>query len=135
MVLWEPVLDPSSYLHALLRVTIATEMVAFGKVTRDRKELIESARGGELISVNGFNLSGAFVDELLSLDVLSTASAWGKGKVVSFGSGMVPPAWTSLAAWQFTKVAPSPFWREPKVYDVMPPALLAPTLSWLDQNR
>lgn len=134
LVLWEPVLDAPAYLQGLLRVSIATQMVAFGKVLRDRNDLIEAARGGELISINGFNLSGAFVDELLSLDPVAAAAAW-SGTTLALCSGAVPAPWSALPGWQFTKVPPAAFWREPKVHNTRPPALLEPTLTWLRENQ
>lgn len=133
LVLWEPILDTTAYLHTLLRVTVATQMVAFGKVTRDRSELIEAARGGELISVNGFNLSGAFIDELLSVDLFAIAERW-NGKAFGVGAGLIPPRWQGLPQWQFMKVPSTPFWREPKVHVARPPVLLEPTLTWLNTS-
>ena len=44
-------------------------MVALGKIERDRSDLIAYARRGGIVSVNGFGLSGPFIDALLALDV------------------------------------------------------------------
>ena len=69
LVVWEPVVDPAQYVHQLLRVNVSTQMVALGKIERDRSDLIADARRGGIVSVNGFGLSGPFIDALLALDL------------------------------------------------------------------
>ena len=62
LVAWEPVVDPAQYVHQLLRVNVSTQMVALGRIERDRSDLIADARRGAVVSVNGFGLSGPFID-------------------------------------------------------------------------
>lgn len=132
LVAVEPVLDTGAYLQSLLRVAIATQMVVHGKVLRDRGELISAARAGERISVNGFNLSGTFIDELLSLNLRERASRW-DGNVLALTGGVTPPAWTSMPGWRFMKFASMPFWREPKIHNAATPAFVPAAMSWLDE--
>src|SRR5262245_21122333 len=46
LILWEPVVDAAQYVHQLLRVNVSTQMVALGRIERDRSELIADARRG-----------------------------------------------------------------------------------------
>jgi alpha-beta hydrolase superfamily lysophospholipase len=134
LVVWEPVVDPAQYVHQLLRVNVSTQMVALGKIERDRSDLIADARRGGIISVNGFGLSGPFIDALFALDLDS-----------KIGQLSIPTLWLStLAADQTVTSNPSvvakrmatfPFWKEPKAHRSAPPSFLAETVEWLASNR
>jgi pimeloyl-ACP methyl ester carboxylesterase len=130
LVVWEPVVDPAQYVHQLLRVNVSTQMVALGKVERDRSDLIADARRGGVISVNGFGLSGPFIDALLAFDLDS--------KIDKLS---IPTLWLSTMAADHTvtsnpsvvakRVSTFPFWKEPKIHRSTPPSFLAETVEWL----
>jgi hypothetical protein len=87
LVVWEPVVDPAQYVHQLLRVNVSTQMVALGRIERDRSDLIADARRGGVISVNGFGLSGPFIDALFALDLDS-----------KIGQLSIPTLWLSTVS-------------------------------------
>jgi hypothetical protein len=92
--------------------------------------LIALARSGELVSVNGFNLSGAFIDELLTLDIpgqLRTLTA----RTLMLVDGAVHPPLGELPHLEVERIVCSPFWTEPKVHITTPLPFLARTLAWL----
>ena len=134
LVVWEPVVDAAQYVHQLLRVNVSTQMVALGRIERDRSDLIADARRGGIISVNGFGLSGPFIDALLALDLDS-----------KIGQLSIPTLWLSTTAADQTgasnpsvvakRVSTFPFWKEPKVHRSAPPSFLAETLEWLASDR
>jgi alpha/beta superfamily hydrolase len=134
LVVWEPVIDAAQYVHQLLRVNVSTQMVALGRIERDRSDLIADARRGGIISVNGFGLSGPFIDALLALDLDSKISQLS-----------IPTLWLStISADQTVALNPSvvakrvssfPFWKEPKVHRSAPPTFLPETLEWLAAER
>jgi len=134
LVVWEPVVDPAQYVHQLLRVNVSTQMVALGKIERDRSELIADARGGAIISINGFGLSGPFIDALLALDLDS-----------KIGELSIPTLWLSTVPADQTvtsnpsvvvrRVSTFPFWKEPKSHRSGPPSFLAETVEWLASSR
>jgi pimeloyl-ACP methyl ester carboxylesterase len=130
MILWEPVMDPSVYLHQLLRVNVSTQMVAHGRVLKDRNELIADAHAGRFVSVNGFNLSGGFMDDLLTFDVHAAARQW-PGRALVLTSGPVDARLAALPSWSASRVPSAPFWKEPKIHSVVPPTFFEPTLDWL----
>lgn len=130
MVLWEPVLAPPQFLQQLLRVNLSTQMVAHGKILKERRELVADARAGALVSVNGYNLSGDFIDDLESLDVAQTAAGWpGRGLIVATS----PPdrRMAALPGWTVQQVSCPPFWKEPKLHSVAIPPFIAPTIEFL----
>ena len=134
LILWEPVVDAAQYVHQLLRVNVSSQMVALGKIERDRSELIADARRGDTVSVNGFGLSGPFIDALLALDLDS-----------KIGQLSIPTLWlstmpadqtvTSNSSVVAKRVTTFPFWKEPKVHRSVPPSFLSETLEWLGSER
>jgi hypothetical protein len=89
-----------------------------------------AARAGEPISVNGFNVSGAYLDGLLAADVPAAAAALSIPMLVMTGGA--PPA--RLAAHPRVEVERMPivpFWKEPKVHVAGVPVFLAKTIEWL----
>jgi pimeloyl-ACP methyl ester carboxylesterase len=130
LVLWAPVLDPGAYVQQLLRVNISMQMVVHGKVLRDRAQLMEDAHSGQLISTNGYRLTGRFIDELLGIDPVGMLTRWdGSGLIVS--STTVAGALASSPSWRVAQVPCPQFWKELKTHQVTPPPFLDETLSWL----
>lgn len=60
LVLWEPVVDTSKYFFDHLRSYLATEMLVDGKISRKRDELVEYLSAGNMLTVEGYNLTGDF---------------------------------------------------------------------------
>lgn len=134
LVVWEPVVDAAQYVHQLLRVNVSTQMVALGKIERDRSDLIADARRGGVVSVNGFGLSGPFIDALLALDMdtkieqLSLPTLW-------LSTMPADQHVTGNSLIVSKRIATFPFWKEPKVYRSAVPAFLPDTLEWLAADR
>ncbi len=60
LILWEPVVDTSKYFFDHLRSYLATEMLVEGKISRKRDELVEYLAAGNILTVEGYNLTGDF---------------------------------------------------------------------------
>jgi pimeloyl-ACP methyl ester carboxylesterase len=131
MILWDPVMDASAYLYQLLRINVSGQMIVNGRVLRERDELIADARAGRLISINGFHLSGPFVDDLLNFNARTLAERWnGRGLVLTRGAADAQTT-AMPSSWSVARVQCPPFWRELKTHSAAPPAFLAPTLEFL----
>jgi|EndMetStandDraft_9_1072997.scaffolds.fasta_scaffold07072_2 exosortase A-associated hydrolase 2 len=134
MVLWEPVVDTAQYLNVLLRVNVAMQMVAHGRVLHERQELIAAARAGKPVSVNGFNLSGAYIDGLLGTDLTAALSRLAVPTLVLAG-GAPPAPLAQHPHVRVERIPIVPFWREPKVHIAGPPAFLGKTVEYLAPGR
>jgi alpha/beta superfamily hydrolase len=130
LVLWEPISAPAEYVRQLLRVNLSMQMVAHGRVLRDRDELMAAARSGELVSVNGYNLSGTFIDELLGFDFSRVLAAL-PTRTLILSTGPMNPEIADLPRVEVERIGCPPFWIEPKVHLTAPPTFLARTLAWL----
>src|SRR4029453_12810358 len=132
LVLWEPIADQAAYITVLLRQNVAAQMVVHGSVQKDRAALIAEARGGSPANVNGFLLSGVFIDELLALDGVSF-DIDRRALVISVAK--VQGAMAALPGATYTRMPCLPFWKEPKVHSAGPPVWIDPTLAWVRQTR
>ena len=105
-------------------------MVAFGEVRRERDGLIEDARAGGLVSVNGYNLTGAFIDELLSADAREALARY-RGGVLMLSESALDPRASQLPGVTSARVPVAGCWKEPKLHSNQPLAFVTPTLDWL----
>ena len=131
LALWEPVLDTDQYLQQLLRVNLSTQMVTHGVVVKERPQLLEEARAGIPVSVNGYRVTGPFADALLSVDAVACLKRVHGALVVT--TGQLGPSAKSLVNFTAARVQGPPFWKEPKVHSTVPTPFLAPTLEWIQQ--
>ena len=109
-------------------------MVALGRIERDRSDLIADARRGGVINVNGFGLSGPFIDALLALNLDS-----------KIGQLSIPTLWlSSVAADQTVTSNPSVVAKRvlensllegTEIHRSVPPSFLAETVEWLASTR
>lgn len=130
LALWEPVLDSEQYLQQLLRVNVSTQMVTHGKVIKERPELIADAQRGQAVSVNGYPLTGAFIDALLAFDALAALAGF-EGRTLCLTLGVTDRRLAAFPTVEATRVQATSFWREPKLYTAAPTAFLEPTIEWL----
>ena len=130
VVLWEPVVDADAYLQQLLRVNVSTQMVTHGRVLKERPELIADARAGRPVSVNGYQLSGVFIDALLAFDVQATLQRF-DGEVLAVTLGPLDPRVASAPGVSAVRVRAAALWKEPKIHTVETTPFLEPTVEWL----
>lgn len=130
LILWEPVFDTDQYLQQLLRVNVSTQMVTHGRVIKERPELIEDARAGQMVSVNGYRLSGAFIDELLELNVVPDIDRLGE-PLLAVTIGALDRRVASHPRVTHVRIEGSPFWKEPKRHLTAPIPYVGATVAWL----
>jgi pimeloyl-ACP methyl ester carboxylesterase len=130
LVLWEPVLDTDQYLQQMLRVNVSTQMVQHGRVLKERPELIAEARNGQPVSVNGYRLSGTFIDALLELNVIAAIEKF-EGRILAVTTGLLNPRVAAFPHVKGVRVQATPLWKEPKAHTIAPTPFLGPTVEWL----
>jgi alpha/beta superfamily hydrolase len=72
VVAWEPVLNPAVYIKEVLRSEVATQMLIYGEVRRDRERLIEDMRSIGQLYVEGFLISSALYDQMAAGQVIKS---------------------------------------------------------------
>lgn len=92
MILCDPVGNPSSYARDLLRANIVLQSQYFGEVFKKEAALRQDLQRGETVSVYGFHLSQAFLQQLETLDPgPHLASFAGKAVILYMSARRSPP--------------------------------------------
>lgn len=71
VVVWEPVVDPAAYIREVLRSEVATQMLIYGEVRRDRDRLVETIQSDGRLYVEGYCLSRDLYDQLANGPVVT----------------------------------------------------------------
>jgi alpha/beta superfamily hydrolase len=71
VVAWEPVVDPAAYIKEVLRSEVATQMLIYGEVRRDRDRMVEIIRDEGKLYVEGYCVCRDLHDQLASGSVVT----------------------------------------------------------------
>lgn len=141
LILWDPILDPQSYLQDFLRSNLTTQLAVYGKVQETREHLLEKMRSGESINVEGYELTQAQYNSIRALEPLagSVEAAQASTLVVQVGQvAKERPDYATFAQHlgaSFISVAERPFWREIKHFYYRADNLFAATLEWMGTDQ
>lgn len=69
VVAWAPILKGQDYLYKVLRANLSYQLLLHKKVLHDRKALIEIMNRGELVNVDGYEISRTLFQEASSIDL------------------------------------------------------------------
>lgn len=142
-VLWEPVLDPSRYLHELLRSNLTAQMATHGKVLQTRDQLTDMMRQGQPVDVDGYRLTARLFDSIAQLKPaeLSVPSE-SEALILQVSRAQEQPLRAEYMAWReahpshvVASVVEEPFWREIKTFYGSAMNLESRSLEWLTQAR
>lgn len=143
-VLWEPVLDPGEWIMETLRAHLAFQLKHRGRVTENRKQLIQHLEDGKTVLVEGYGLTPAFYRETIASGRLEEPDFPGtcpSALVVSIRRtavrmpGAVEEAalrWSGNCEVETAQVAEEPFWMDLKRYRTRSDRLVSLTLDWIE---
>lgn len=138
LVLWDPVTDLSKYVMEALRANLTTQMVMHGKIVTKREELMERILKGDMVNIDGYDLSKDFLTSALPVNLLAQAKQFsGKCQIVQIGRGNQTPRrdleqFVSLYAdAQFAMVEEEQFWKEIKNYIQRSSGLTEALFNWM----
>lgn len=70
-ILINPVVNGHAYLQEWLRFNLASQFVAYGRILRNRENLVQGLMNGEQIETEGFILSREFYQQLAATDLIA----------------------------------------------------------------
>ena len=138
LVLWDPVTDLGRYLMEALRANLTTQLVMHGKIVTKREELVERIMAGEMVNIDGYDLSKIFYESAQSVHLLPGMKKFPDHcQIVQIGRGnqtakkeLVELAATYANA-RLTLVAEEQFWKEIKDYIQRSQGLTDSLMAWL----
>jgi len=141
LILWDPIVDTDKYFRDHLRSHLASQMLTDGKVVRTREQLIEDLKAGEVLTVEGYNLTRNFFFAALESGLVSrTFARAGKTLVMQIGgiAGKIRPELTGLQEALkdcIVQAVPREFqWDKTEIWQPAPPRLFEQTLNYLEKH-
>jgi exosortase A-associated hydrolase 2 len=139
IILWQPVINGTSFLNQFLRLRMANEMLADGSAkTTGTSMLRDSLANGQVLEVAGYELVSSLTDAIDSLRVAELAV--GKSIVHWFeivaepGRPMAPAGTNAINQWKRNGIDPHvhlvpcpPFWATQEIAEC--PELISATLA------
>ena len=142
LVLWEPVVDTSKYFFDHLRSYLATEMLIEGNISRKRDELVDYLAAGNILTVEGYNLTGDFFATARANGLKDRQPAYsGPTLVVQLAGNpaRIRPELEQLAGvyehGQLHAMKREFEWEKTERWRPAPPELLGLTLDFLKTNE
>lgn len=123
LILWDPVVDGSAYMQAVLRLNLMFQMALHQRVIENREALVARLARGQTVNIEGYELAEPLfrqVSEFRLRDVLARFS--GDVLIVQINQGEAPPKPDLVALVEgrsnrrLATVSEEPFWKEIKTF-------------------
>lgn len=143
IALWEPVINGDRYMQELLRINLSTQLAVHGKVTKNRKALVDDMTKGIYANVDGYLISFDLFSECNEVDLQKVAASCtgARSLVVQIAPNINQKDREDLLnlaqrfpAGKFLKVEEPPFWREVKPFTSRTNELISKTIDWWEHE-
>ena len=67
---WSPIIKGKEYIHTMLRVNLSKQMIVHKKILYNSDALIEKITLGELVNVDGYEISNSLFSEAINIDLV-----------------------------------------------------------------
>ena len=136
LVLWDPVVDGAAYMQGVLRWNLMFQMAQHKQIREDRATLAARLGRGETVNIEGYELSGALLDQVSAFRFADALAAFpGRKLIMQIAQGDVSGDMRALASGidqcDFDLVTEEPFWRETKSFCQRSDPLTLATINWL----
>ncbi len=141
LILCAPIGDVKNYLWQLLRSNLAAQMVIYGEIRCDREQLLQHLMLGQMINIDGYDLSKEFYNQAMDIDLTDALGQFARPVLIVDISEKARPMDRELLratqlrgqgnAIEVIQVTEPPFWIEPKVFVARAEQLYAKTIQWL----
>ena len=143
-VLWEPVLDPMTWVQEVLRTNLAFQLRHHGTVLKKRDDLIRDLRNGGTVQIEGYGLTADFFSKLMQSEgLLGPGFPGGCREVLGITirkrrSKNGSPLERAVGGWNGTlkavhaHIQDEPFWGQCPRYREVSEELFHRTLDWME---
>jgi len=139
LILWDPILDGDKYMQDFLRSNLTTQLAVYGEIRETREKLVQRMQSGDLINIEGYDLSYAQFESVSQLKLNKKLSN------SDFTSLVVQVGRTEKTKKSFEEfsniigsdiccVVEDPFWKEIKRFYNKAPNIYKATSDWLGER-
>jgi uncharacterized protein len=145
-VLISPIVKGNIYIEQSLRSNLATQLATYGKVTKNREQLIKELMSGQMINIDGYLLTKELFLQIKDYDLISCVSSFRKSvKSIIIEVSKNDKQATSGELQKLLKACEVKdinisissikdhfFWAESKIYVSQTKNIYAKTIEWLE---
>ena len=148
LILWEPIIKVETYLQHCLRSNLATQMAAYKKIIKNRKEITEDLLSGNPANIDGYLVSSEFYKQASKINLLDNDINFSNPVlIVHISNKENAPVKKDIQllheqkykninkANKLSTVIEEPFWTEIKEYYQNAHNLFSGTISWLSDSN
>lgn len=147
LVLWEPVIRGDEYFHRCLRSNLATQLLLYHKVEKNREQLVDDLNRGDKVNIDGYLISPEFYHQVSGIDLMENPGAIDIPVFLASIKKRHPthptdanPEYEMLSTLYcssnsssvYREITEEPFWTELKIYFQRSEVLFSDTLSWIE---
>lgn len=140
LILWDPIVDGAKYGQEILMANLAMQMAAYGKVTRERADLVKQMEGGQPVNIDGYEVSYAMFRPIAELKLDQLVGKFnGRCLIAQIDRAERPvrKEYQALAnrygQARIVHAIEQPFWKETKEFSARAARLAGVTRDWLGQ--
>jgi exosortase A-associated hydrolase 2 len=142
LILWEPIINGSSYMREMLRINLSTQTAVYKKILHNTDALVQMMKEGKTVNVDGYEMAWPLYEQIAKIDMLSMSNTC-EGSVlivhINRKDGSVIPVLGKLKdKYSRSNIAVSveePFWKEIRQYYSRADSLFRITMNWLKENE
>jgi uncharacterized protein len=142
LVLISPIVSGRPYMDQCLRSNLATQLVVFKKVIKDRNQLINDLMNGSTVNIDGYLMNKDLYTETCEINLLNGIIPPVQNTlVIELSKNEKQPSDSALKKlhercsknhrMEFQRVQEEPFWKDSKLYSPVAQVLNKTLVSWI----
>lgn len=142
LVLWEPILNGSSYMREMLRINLSTQTAVYKKILHNTDALVQTMKEGKTVNVDGYEMAWRLYEQIEKIDLLERRNAFDIPALIvqiSRKETDASPLFVKLKnRYSICQIAVSveePFWKEIRHYYSKANNLYQVTRNWLERDE
>ena len=141
LILWDPIINGSTYMRQMLRINIATQSAIYKEVRFNTKSLIQQMKEGKTVNTDGYEVAWKLFKQAQKIDLLDSEKQHDRQTLIAQISKKQTDynknfeALTSLyAKGDLSMAIEEPFWKEIRAYYYKAENLFQSTIQWLNKQ-
>lgn len=141
LILWEPIINGSSYMQELLRVNLSTQSAIYKEIRHNRQALIQIMKEGGTVNVDGYEIAWPLYEQTVGIDFLDRKKTHpGRALLVQISKkkGNMNNKLDKLRSLydhcELGIAVEEPFWKEIRFFYPKAKNLFRITLDWLEDK-
>jgi len=138
LVMWQPIVNGEKYMKEILRSNLAGQMAIYGRVVKNRDELVNEMKDGKTVNIDGYEVSYELFSQACELNLLKHDRYKGSALIIQIDkkpSGLKKDMESLAGVYANAKVVQAveqPFWTEIKEFYSSSRSLADSTMEWLE---